>query len=254
MLDSMRAVLILAIAALPLFGQFEVASIKRAQPTSGRFIKMQSAHQFYVKDYTVKGLIGAAYNLTPRAISGGPGWMDTEVFDIVAGTPGEKRPTLDEQMTMLRKLLSDRFQLTFHREEKELSIYSLTVAKGGAKLKESVGPPDALPELVNVVYPDHVKLPARNATIAQFVSMMQRAVLDLPIIDGTGLQGRYDFDLEWSPDESQFGGQLRRATTTDESKPDLFAAMREQLGLRLQAGKGPVSTIVVDRVERPSEN
>ena len=180
--------------------------------------------------------------------------MDTEVFDIVAGTPGEKRPTLDEQMAMLRKLLADRFQLTFHREEKELSVYSLTVAKGGAKLKESVGPPDALPELVNVVYPDHVKLPARNTTIAQFVSMMQRAVLDLPIVDGTSLQGRYDFDLEWAPDESQFGGQLRRATTNDESKPDLYAAMREQLGLRLQAGRGPVSTIVVDRVKRPSEN
>src|SRR5580698_10301316 len=132
MLGNMRAIVTFAIAALPLFGQFEVASIKRAQPTSGRFIKMQSAHQFYVKDYTVKGLIGAAYNLTPRAISGGPGWMDTEVFDIVAGTPGEKRPTLDEQMTMLRKLLADRFQLSFHRENKELSVYSLTLARGGA--------------------------------------------------------------------------------------------------------------------------
>src|SRR5260370_41484686 len=128
MLDVMRAIFtFLAFAALPMFGQFEVSSIKRAQPTPGRFIKMQSAHQFYVKNYTVKGLIGAAYNLTPRAISGGPGWIDTETFDILAGTPGEKRPNLDEQMAMLRKLLADRFQLTFHREEKELSVYSLTV-------------------------------------------------------------------------------------------------------------------------------
>jgi uncharacterized protein (TIGR03435 family) len=243
---------VLAFAQKP--DAFEVATIKLADPGPGRFMKMQSTHRFYAKGHTLKTLICGAYNLTPRAVSGGPGWIDSERYDIVAGTPGEGRPNLDEQMAMLRKLLSDRFQLTFHREEKQMSIYSITVAKGGSKLKESALPADGLPELINVVYPDHIKLPARNATIAQFASMMQRGVLDLPVVDQTGLTGRYDFDLEWAPDESQFGGQLRRATNPDESRPSLFAAMQEQLGLKMQTAKGPVSAIVVDRAERPSEN
>jgi uncharacterized protein (TIGR03435 family) len=96
---------------------------------------MQSAHRFYVKNYSLKSLVGAAYNLTPRAISGGPAWAGSDHYDILAGTPGEVQPTLDEQMSMLRKLLGDRFKLTFHREQKEFSIYALTVAKNGPKLK-----------------------------------------------------------------------------------------------------------------------
>jgi uncharacterized protein (TIGR03435 family) len=239
----------------PAFDSFEVASIKPAAPEPGRFIKMQSAHRFFVKNYTLITLIGAAYNLPPTAISGGPPWADSASFDILAGTPGELRPNLDEQMAMLRKLLADRFQLTFHREEKQLPVYQLTVAKGGPKLKYTSAPPEALPELVNVVYPDHIGLPARHATIAQFASMLQRAVLDRPVLDNTGLSGAYDFDLEWAPDESQFGGQLRTtAGTGDSSKPDLYAALREQLGLTLRASKGPVSAIVIDRAERPSAN
>jgi uncharacterized protein (TIGR03435 family) len=117
---------------------------------------------------------------------------------------------LDEQMSMLRKLLADRFKLTFHREQKELSIYALTVAKNGLKLKESTSPPDQPPVLVNRIFPDRALLPARNATMAQFASMMQRAVLDRPVLDKTGLSGKYDFDLEWTPDETQFDGRGRR--------------------------------------------
>jgi len=248
--------LLLTIGSVALLAQtpaFDVATIKLAEPTPGRFMKMQSAHRFYAKNHTMKTMIAAAYNITPEAISGGPGWVDSEHFDILAGTPGEKRPSLDEQMSMLQKLLDDRFHLTFHRQEKQMHVYALTVVKGGSKLKESVGPADALPELINVVYPDHVKLPARNATIPQFASMLQRGVLEMTVLDQTGLKGRYDFDLEWAPDESQFGGQLR-SVKGDESKPSLFAAMQEQLGLRLQATRGPVSTIVIDRAERPSEN
>jgi uncharacterized protein (TIGR03435 family) len=234
------------------FEGFEVATVKPAQPEPGRFIKMQSAHRFFAKNYTVKGLIGAAYNLNPKEISGGPSWIESEPYDIVAGTPGETRPNLDEQMSMLRKFLADRFGLAFHHEQKELPMYALTVAKGGSKLKESTGPADALPELINVVYPDRVMLPARNATVAQFASMMQRAVLDRPVVDRTGLTGRYDFQLEWAPDESQFGGQL--PVNPETTKPGLFTALQEQLGLRMEALKGPVEVLVIDRVARPAEN
>lgn len=238
----------------PAFDAFEVAVIKPAVQEPGRFIKMQSAHRFYAKGHTLKTLICAAYNVTPAAISGGPPWIDSERYDILAGTPGEVRPNLDEQMSMLRTLLTDRFKLSFERPRKIMSVYTLTVAKDGAKLKESTAPPDALPELINVVYPDHITLPARNATMAQFASLLQRGVLDRPVLDQTGLPGRYDFDLEWTQDESQFGGLLPRVERTDTSKPGLYTAMQEQLGLKLQPAKGPVDTIAVLRAEHPSEN
>jgi uncharacterized protein (TIGR03435 family) len=220
---------------------------------------MQSAHRFYAKNFTLNRLVGVAYNLNPRMISGGPAWADSDVFDILAATPGEVQPNLDEQMSMLRRLLTDRFNLTFHREPKTLPIYALTVARSGSKLKESTAAPEALPELINVVYPDpagfYVKLPARNATMAQFAAMMQRAVLDRPVVDQTGLSGKYDFDLEFTPDESQFDGTLNRSSTGDGSpKPGLFAALQQQLGLKLEATKGPVDVLVIDKVERPSEN
>lgn len=98
----------------PAFDAFEVATIKPANPeTRGRFIRMQTAQQFVARNHAVKTLIAAAYNLSLRAISGGPDWIDTERYDILAKTPGEVRPNLEEQMAMLRKLLEERFQLKF---------------------------------------------------------------------------------------------------------------------------------------------
>jgi uncharacterized protein (TIGR03435 family) len=244
----------------PAFEAFEVATIKPVDPNSpGRYIRMQSAHRFYAKNHTVKRLVGAAYNLNPRMISGGPGWIDSDQYDVVAATPGEVQPSQDEQMAMLRNLLADRFKLTFHRQQETLPVYALTIAKTGSRVKESTGLPDALPELISVVYPDpagvHLKMPARNATMAQFASILQRAILDRPVVDQTGLPGKYDFNLEWTPDESQFDGALNRGTNTDGSaKPGLFAALQQQLGLKLEATRGPVDLLVIDRVERPSEN
>jgi uncharacterized protein (TIGR03435 family) len=260
-------------APRPAFDAFEVATIKPAvDEQSGAFIKMQSAHRFYVKNYSLKSLVGAAYNLTPRAISGGPGWADSDHYDILAATPGEVQPNLDEQMWMLRKLLADRFKLTIHREQKEFSIYALTIAgsaqaagplgavgnrKLGPKLKVSTAPPEKLPELVSVVFPDHVLMPARNTTIAEFAShLTNRGVLDRPVVDKTGITGKYDFDLEWADDETQFGGKGRKRASPDDGseKPDFFAAIQQQLGLRLDATKGLIDVLVIDKVERPTEN
>jgi uncharacterized protein (TIGR03435 family) len=156
---------------------------------------------------------------------------------------------------MLRSLLADRFKLTFHREQKDFSIYELQVAKNGPKLKPSGSRPDE-PAVVGpgVVYPpDRVVLPGRNATMTNFVSLLQRAILDRPVVDKTGLSGRYDFDLEWAPDETQFSGGLPPAPETSQSPP-LFEAIQQQLGLKLEATRGPVSALVVDQAERPSAN
>ncbi len=245
-----------ALAAQDSHLAFEVASI-RPTPSDwrgGRYATMQGAHQFVVRNYTVKYMVATAYSVTPRTVSGGPSWIDSDSYDILAATPGEGRFSFDDQMLMLRALLSDRFQLTFHTEPKEFSIYTLTAAKGGVRLKESTAPLDEQPMLINRVFPgDFIQLPARNATLAQFASMLQRAVLDRPVVDKTGLTGRYDFDLEWTPDETQFDGHMPPIKPDNSGKPDLFAAM-QQLGLRLESAKGPVPVIVIDHVERPSEN
>src|SRR5580704_12040532 len=94
----------------PSFTEFDVATIKPTAPdASGRWIRMLSTHEFAAKNHTLKTLLAAAYNLNPRAILGGPAWADSDRYDIVAKAPGAVRPTLDEQMAMLRKLLTERF-------------------------------------------------------------------------------------------------------------------------------------------------
>lgn len=232
---------------------FEVAAIKATAPDDrgGRFLTMQGAHQFVAKGYTLKFMVAAAYNVPPRVIAGGPAWVDSDRYDILASTPGDGRPTLDQQMAMLRTLLSDRFHLAIHRESREMSVYELTVGKRGARLAESTAA-DAQPILVNRVFPGRIQLPARNATMAQFASMLQRSVFDRPVVDKTGLTGRYDFDLEWTPDETQFDGRLPASLTTSGEKPDLFAAIEAQIGLKLEASRSRVDIIVIDRVDRPT--
>jgi uncharacterized protein (TIGR03435 family) len=244
--------------ARPSFAEFDVATIKPTPPdAAGRWIRMLSTHEFAAKNHALKTLVAAAYNLSPRAILGGPAWVDSDHYDIVAKAPGEVRPNLDEQMSMLRKLLAERFQLSCHRAQKELQVYALTVAKGGPKLKESTLSPDATPEgpppLIFVISPQLVRLPGRNATIAELASVLQRAALDNPVLDRTGLSARYDFDLEFTPDETLFGGVLGKGAD-DSAAPGLFAAIQQQLGLRVEATKGPVEVLVIDHVERPSEN
>src|SRR5580698_9321596 len=237
----------------PKFDAFDVATIKPIGPDDekGRYITMQGTHRFVVKDYTLKLLIAAAYDLNPKTISSGPGWIESDHYNIVAVTPGEVRPSRAEQMTMLRALLADRFKLTFHREAKDFSIFELQVTKGGPKLKPPAAPDQPPAVGPGVVYPQRIVLPGRNASMGDFASLLQRAILDRPVVDKTGLAGRYDFDLEWAPDETQFGGDLPPASA-DAPSPPLFRAIQDQLGLKLVATRGPVDALIVDTAQRPS--
>ena len=246
----------IAPAQRPTFDSFEVATIKPTPPNwnVGRFFRMQTANQFVARNYALRVLISAAFNLNPKAVSGGPAWLDTDRYDIHAKTPGDIRPNLDEQMEMVRQLLAGRFNLKFHREKKEMQIYALTIGKNGPKLKESSAAtnPEGPPPLVFVIAPEIIKVPARNATITELAYIMQRSAFDRPVVDRTGLTARYDFDLEFAPDESLFGGVLR--ASGDGTKPGIFKALQEQLGLRLESTKGMVDALVIDKIARPSEN
>jgi len=247
-------------ATRPAFHDFEVATVKPTAPDwqGGAYFTIVGGHRFVVQNYTLKALVGAAYNLTPRLISGGPTWVSSDHYDVVAGIPGDVRPNTDEQRLMLRNFLADRFKLTFHREEKEFSIYALTVASGGPKVKKSDGPPsDGRPALVYRMFPERrALLPARDATMAELASAMQQGPVDRPVMDRTGLTERYDFSLDFAPDEGAFFGMMatRPPLPDGEAKPSLFTAVEQQLGLRLEATKGPVEIFVIDHAERPSEN
>ena len=257
---NQRLLLILAVATSSSYihaenshPTFEVATIKPVEPTAkaGRYIVMQGNNRFVVKYYTLKLLIAAAYDLSPKVISGGPSWVDSDRFDIVALTPGDAKPPREVQMAMLRDLLADRFKIGFHRERRSFSIYELGVTGSGAKLKHGTAPESDPAALISTVYPDHIHLPARNASMAEFVSLLQRAVLDRPVVDKTGLTGKYDFDLDWAPDETQFGGEVLVAPV-DTASPPFFVALEQQLGLHLQAKRGPVEALVIDSAQKPS--
>jgi len=260
-----RALIIVAMALAsghaqtrPTFDAFDVATIKPAEvngvPAQGRWIRMESANRFVAHNHAVRTLIAAAYDLPPEAITGGASWVDSTRWEILAKTPGAVRPSLDEQMAMLKRLLSDRFRLEFHRQTKDFAIFALTVAPGGPKLTPTAISPDATPEgpplVAFSVFPNVVHLPARYFSMGDFASLLQRSPLDRPVLDRTGLTGRFDFDLDFAPDESLWGGILPRPENPE--KPTLLRAMQEQLGLKLESTRGPVDTIVIDRVEQPT--
>src|ERR1041385_3915231 len=148
---------------------FEVASIKPGTPgdRSGKFARMRSAHEFVVRNYTVNDLIGFAYDLPLACVSGGPSWTEGEMFNILAGTPGDGRPTQSEQMAMVRKLLEERFQFRYHVQQRELPVYQLRIAKSGPKLKESLLHLEMPSPPTNVVFPgSRIETHARDVTIS----------------------------------------------------------------------------------------
>lgn len=233
---------------------FEVATIKPSNPETGGRMFGVRGRQFSTINTSVSDLIGFAYGLHARQITGGPAWLESEKYDLVAKPDGEGQPNDKQWKGMVQKLLADRFKLTFHRDKKELSVFAIVVGKNGPKLTKSAGDPNGLPGLFFRGLGD---LPARNATMADFAGVMQRAVLDRPVVDQTGLSGRFDFELKWTPDETQFAGLgVRVPAPSDDlaAPPDLFTAIQEQLELKLQSTKAPVEVLVIDRVEKPSEN
>ena len=234
--------------------EFEVATIKPATPDRPGKAFMVRQRQFSTINTTLSDLITFAYGIHAKQITGGPAWMESEKFDLAAQPAGEGQPNDRQWKAMVQKLLTDRFKLTFHREKKELAVYAITVAKGGPKLTKSEGDPNGLPGLF---FRGLGNLPAINATMTDFAGVMQGAVLDRPVVDQSGLTGRWDFTLTWTPDEFQFGGAAARMpppANNGAAPPDLFTAFQEQLGLKLESTKAPAEVLVIDSVSKPTEN
>jgi uncharacterized protein (TIGR03435 family) len=232
---------------------FEVATIKPSRPDApGAFITVRG-RTFSTGNQTVRSMMSFAYNVHPDQISGGPAWLGDDKFDITAEPEGAGMPNDKQLRSMLGKLLADRYKLTFHREKKELPVYALTVLKAGPKLTKNDTNPNGL---FGIFFRGPGMLTAQNAMMGDFTGTMQSVVLDRPVVDQTAIPGRYDFNLTWTPDDSQFGGRGGQAPPADPANaaPGLFTAIQEQLGLKLEATKAPVDVLVIDRLEKPTEN
>lgn len=242
--------------------EFEVATIKPSDPNRpGSFYNVNRSGMLETQNLTLADLIKYAYNVHPQQqISGAPAWVESDKFDITAkpDTPG--MPNGDQLAGMVQKLLKDRFGLVFHREKRELSVYVITVARGGPKIAKSEPTPVPLPGSGGG--------PRRgfnfhNSTIAYFASILQAQFMDQPVVDQTGLgDQRYDFVLKWSLDPETLN-RLRGGAppppneppqSDADTPPDLFTAMQQQLGLQMKSGKAPVDVMIIDKVEKPSAN
>ena len=244
--------------------EFEVASIKPSNAEGNNSsIMTDKIGGLQVTNVPLRNLITMAYGIRDFQLSGGPGWIGTERYDIIAKpermeTAAEppdpktmtesQRQVRDEQWKeRVRSLLADRFGLVVHKEMKDGPIYVLSVAKGGAKLKVVTTPGD------------RQGMSAGRGTsqgYAATISMMTTnlaGTLGRPVVDKTGLNEKYDWVLKWTPDTAAAAGQ-DAPQPVDSPGPTIFTALQEQLGLKLESSKGPVENLVIDHVEHPSAN
>jgi uncharacterized protein (TIGR03435 family) len=255
--------------------QFEVASIKPSAPGQpGTFIRMAPGGRLNINNMPLKEMIVIAWRIQPFQILGGPAWMDSAHYDISA-KPEDASKRSDVPL-MLQALLADRFQLKFHRETKELSVYALVLSNKDGKLGPGLtqtkeGSCTPIDPTKPPPAPEPGKLPALGCggmqmgpatvkgagiPIANLIPMLSR-ILGRTVIDKTELKGNFDISMQWTPDESQvpqFQPDGPKPPPSDTTGPTIFTALQEQLGLKLESQKGPVDMFVIEHVEKPSEN
>jgi len=285
---------------------FEVASVKPAAPiTDGRIRVMMRGGpgtpdpgQITYTNVTVKSLMTNAYNVKGYQISG-PDWFESQRYDITAKLP--PGTTKEQFQLMLQSLLAERFKLTLHHQSKELPMYALVVAKGGPKMKESVDDPnaptaggpnaaigggratigkDGFPQLppggrggkmMIGINGGRMRMAGNGQSMGELAELLSNQ-LSRPVLDMTELKAKYDYTLEFAPDEASMGmmkgmpmpmpspgdgagGPGPAATPDGSSGPTIFSAVQEQLGLKLEGRKGPVDMLVIDSLEKvPTEN
>jgi len=214
---------------------FEVGSVKPVNPPAGpHVVSLIINHgRLNIEAAELRQIIGLAYAVQRIRVLGGPGWADSDQFDIAAKAESADA-TRDEIRSMLQTLLAERFKLVVHRETKEIPAYSLVLAKSGSKLK--VAAPDRKSGMADTVGPNGERQTVFEASSLRVLVNMLANTLGSPVVDKTGLDGLYDYTFEW-PDAGS----------------SLFGSV-DQLGLKLEAKKVPVEVLVMDRAEHPSAN
>jgi uncharacterized protein (TIGR03435 family) len=228
------AISVCCIAQIP--KEFEVTSVKPQASGDTRGSIQPSPGAFIANGVPLKLLIEIAYRVKDYQISGGPDWIEIDHYDISARAPAGFIPTGQQMQPMLQALLADRFHLKLHRETRELPAFALVVGKGGPKLTAST----FADSRINIGHGIFTGQKIDMAGLADALAMES----DRTIVDQTGLSGQFDMTLKWNPD----------ATDQDPSAISLFTAIQEQLGLKLEATKAPVEILVIDSVQKASEN
>ncbi len=241
---------------------FDVVSVKPNHTTTGHPGPMILNDRFDAENQKLLTVMYWAFDCRmdrdPRHFSGLPGWVTSERFDIIAKVTGADVPTWkklsdSEKESMVREVLADRFKLAFHRESHEQPIYALVVAKGGSKMTPvEVPASDHVYGQSGYVGPDPGGIGGRHASMKTVVDFLNGQQLGRVVLDRTGLTGNYDFMLKFTP--FHMDGSPDDAAPSGSPYPYIFAALQEQLGLKLEPTRGHVETIVIDHIERPSAN
>jgi uncharacterized protein (TIGR03435 family) len=251
------AIFAIALAA-PLWPQqkpaFEVASVKPAAPGERDGLAIQPGGRLVATNFTLKTLIAIAYHLPAFGLAGAEGWMANDRWSIVAKSdngsdvPAWAPPYIPDVMAVrLQSLLEDRFLLKTHREKRDLKAYTLTVAKAGSKLAAGDPPSGKMRAGPGVIV-------ASSATMDQIVTYLNR-IMDMPVVDKTGLTGLYDINLKFAPESTHplTAGPPADGSAAAPGDPTIFEAL-EQLGLNLRPAKEPIEVLVVDSAAKPTQN
>jgi len=237
---------------------FDVSSVKPAN-APGRPEIGNSNGRGYAKNATLKMIMATAYQVPAFQISGGPGWADSDRFDV-EGKASDPKTGYIQLRLMMQALLEDRFHLKVHRATRVSSVYSLVVARGGVKMTPSAdqispdasgsasSPADGPPRGGALMGPGMF---IANASPVSVIARTLTPEMERPVLDRTNLNGRFDVRLEWMPDARFAGGT---APANAANLPTIFTALREQLGLELKSDRGPVEFLVIDSVEKPLPN
>ena len=224
---------------------WEVVTVKPSDPNYKYDFFTARGRHVIIKNETVLSILRTGYGLQKSQIVGLPDWVKTEHFDVdgVPDTAGE--PNAEQMHALMRKLLAERFGLKAHREQREMGVYALVVAKGGPRMAPSKADPNGMSANVGGENNGRQTRKFTNVSMADLAPMLQFNV-DRPVVDRTGIKGRYDFTMQWTVDEEQ--------TAEPNAPPGLFTAIQEQIGLKLEPAKAPVDVMVIDKVERPGAN
>lgn len=225
---------------------WDVATVKPSDPNdaSGQHIRMRGRY-ILLLDTTVEQFLLLGYGMQKSQLLNVPEWAKTEKWNVngVPDTDGE--PSWNQLQEMMRKILAERFGLKLHHEQRELPVFALAVAKGGPKITPDTSDPNGWMDqqngTVNGQHFEHLK----NASMADLALILQFRV-DRPVVDQTGLKGKYDFNLRWATDDG--------AATSSDTPPGLFTAIQEQIGLKLEPVRAPADVLVIDKLEKPGAN
>jgi len=225
---------------------WEVATVRPGDPNGQHQGFHLEGRQIFIERQTVEAMLELGYNVHLKQIVGAPDWIGTERWDVKGVPDVAGQPSMKQYLGMVRKVLMERFGLQTHTEKRELPVYAITVAKSGGKLVKSAGDPNGLMDEEDRGEAGQRTLKLTNVSLGEFAEVM-KFFLDRPVVDLTGLPGKYDLRLKWTFDED-------KAPTDGSAAPSMFTAVQEQLGLKLEPVKAPADVLVIDHMEKPSAN